>query len=433
MCWVGNAMTRRFVSSKLRRPQIIHSLPTLARTLARWRARRERIGLVPTMGALHAGHLALVKRAQRRADRVIVSIFVNPTQFAPTEDLKTYPRTFDADIAALARVGADLVWAPSAETMYPRGFATRVVPEGPATVGLEDAFRPHFFAGVATVVAKLFVQCDADIAAFGEKDYQQLKVVTQMARDLDLKTRIVAVPTVRERDGLALSSRNAYLSRSRTRDRADAASRSSRVCGQDRRGSSDRRRADRRPRGAFGRGLHRRLFGRAQRRYAGAGSVSQGRPAPPPGRRAPGQDPADRQYRGVKMCGVKACGLGAVLLAAGLHRVLDGLVGGELHAVELPVHLLDFADVDVLHDVARFRIDGDRAARAFPGHALHRREQDVAVGIAVRLLQRLIDQVQAIIGAERNEIGTKAVRLLEGRDISLVERGIVRGRIRNPT
>ena len=153
MCWVGNAMTRRFVSSKLRRPQIIHSLPTLARTLARWRARRERIGLVPTMGALHAGHLALVKRAQRRSDRVIVSIFVNPTQFAPTEDLKTYPRTFDADIAALARVGADLVWAPSAETMYPRGFATRVVPEGPATVGLEDAFRPHFFAGVATVVA----------------------------------------------------------------------------------------------------------------------------------------------------------------------------------------------------------------------------------------------------------------------------------------
>jgi pantoate--beta-alanine ligase len=164
------------------------------------------------MGALHDGHLALVKRAQRRADRVIVSIFVNPTQFAPTEDLKTYPRTFDADIAALARVGADLVWAPSAETMYPQGFATRVVPEGPATVGLEDAFRPHFFAGVATVVAKLFVQCDADIAAFGEKDYQQLKVVTQMVRDLDLKTRIVAVPTVRERDGLALSSRNAYLS-----------------------------------------------------------------------------------------------------------------------------------------------------------------------------------------------------------------------------
>jgi pantoate--beta-alanine ligase len=214
VCRVGNAMTRRFVSSKLKHPQIIHSLPVLARKLAQWRARRERIGLVPTMGALHAGHLALVNRAQRRADRVIVSIFVNPAQFAPSEDLNTYPRTFAADVAALARVGADLVWAPSVEAMYPQGFAIRVVPEGPATVGLEDAFRPHFFAGVATVVAKLFIQCDADVAAFGEKDYQQLKVVTQMARDLDLKTRIVGVPTVRERDGLALSSRNAYLSAS---------------------------------------------------------------------------------------------------------------------------------------------------------------------------------------------------------------------------
>jgi pantoate--beta-alanine ligase len=212
VCRGGNAMSRRFISSKLQHPRIIHSLPALARKLAQWRARRERIGLVPTMGALHAGHLALVKRAQRRADRVIVSIFVNPAQFAPSEDLNTYPRTFAADIEALARVGADLVWAPSVETMYPQGFAIRVVPQGPATVGLEDAFRPHFFAGVATVVAKLFIQCDADVAAFGEKDYQQLKVVTQMARDLDLKTRIVAVPTVRERDGLALSSRNAYLS-----------------------------------------------------------------------------------------------------------------------------------------------------------------------------------------------------------------------------
>jgi pantoate--beta-alanine ligase len=212
MCRVGNAMTRRFVSSKLQHPQIIHGLPALVRKLAQWRTRRERIGLVPTMGALHAGHLALVKRARRRADRVIVSIFVNPAQFAPSEDLKTYPRTFAADVAALARIGAHLVWAPSVDTMYPQGFAMRVVPEGPATVGLEDAFRPHFFAGVATVVAKLFIQCDADVAAFGEKDYQQLKVVTQMARDLDLKTRIIGVPTVRERDGLALSSRNAYLS-----------------------------------------------------------------------------------------------------------------------------------------------------------------------------------------------------------------------------
>ncbi len=167
---------------------------------------------MPTMGALHAGHLALVRLARRRADRVIVSIFVNPTQFAPNEDLAAYPRTFAADVAALAALKADLIWAPSAETMYPSGFATRIVPEGPAKAGLEDAFRPQFFAGVATVVAKLLIQCGPDIALFGEKDYQQLKVVTQLARDLSLKTRIVGAPTVREPDGLALSSRNAYLS-----------------------------------------------------------------------------------------------------------------------------------------------------------------------------------------------------------------------------
>lgn len=164
------------------------------------------------MGALHAGHLALVRLAQRRADRVIVSIFVNPTQFAPHEDLGTYPRTFAADLAALAKASADIVWAPAVETMYPQGFATRIVPEGPAKAGLEDAFRPHFFAGVATVVAKLLIQCEPDLALFGEKDFQQLKVVTRMTRDLSLPTRIVGAPTVREPDGLALSSRNAYLS-----------------------------------------------------------------------------------------------------------------------------------------------------------------------------------------------------------------------------
>ncbi len=164
------------------------------------------------MGALHAGHISLVRLAQRRADRVIVSIFVNPSQFAPGEDLNAYPRTFAADLAALAELKADLVWAPSTETMYPPGFAIRVVPEGPATVGLEDAYRPHFFAGVDTIVAKLLIQCEPDIAVFGEKDYQQLKVVTQLARDLDLKSRIIGAPIVREADGLALSSRNRYLS-----------------------------------------------------------------------------------------------------------------------------------------------------------------------------------------------------------------------------
>lgn len=163
------------------------------------------------MGALHEGHFSLVRRAQSRADCVVVSIFVNPTQFAPHEDLTTYPRTFAADVAALAKRQVDLVWAPSVQTMYPDGFATRVVPEGPATVGLEDASRPHFFEGVATVVAKLLIQCEPDIALFGEKDYQQLKVVTQLGRDLGLKTRIVGAPIVRERDGLALSSRNRYL------------------------------------------------------------------------------------------------------------------------------------------------------------------------------------------------------------------------------
>lgn len=164
------------------------------------------------MGALHAGHLALVRLAQRRADRVIVSIFVNPTQFAPHEDLTTYPRTWARDIFQLASVETDLVWAPAVDTMYPAGFATQIVPDGPAMAGLDDAFRPHFFAGVATVVAKLLIQCQPDIAVFGEKDYQQLQVVTRLARDLGLKTRIVGAPTVREQDGLALSSRNAYLS-----------------------------------------------------------------------------------------------------------------------------------------------------------------------------------------------------------------------------
>src|SRR3984885_12142702 len=184
-------------------PRVIRALPALKRAIADFRARRCKIALVPTMGALHAGHLALVGAAVGRALRVIVSIFVNPTQFAPHEDLKTYPQTFAADIAALAALKTDLVWAPAAATMYPVGFATRIVPEGPANAGLEDSFRPHFFAGVATVVAKLLIQCEPDIAMFGEKDFQQLKVVTQLARDLDLPTRIIAAPIVREPDGLA--------------------------------------------------------------------------------------------------------------------------------------------------------------------------------------------------------------------------------------
>jgi pantoate--beta-alanine ligase len=191
--------------------RVIKTVPKLAAAIAELRARGETIALVPTMGALHAGHFSLVKLAQARADRVMVSIFVNPAQFAPHEDLNTYPRTFAADRDALAHMDVDLIWAPEVATMYPDGFATRIVPEGAATVGLEDKFRPHFFGGVATVVGKLLIQCTPDFALFGEKDYQQLKVVTQLARDLGLRTKIVGGTTVREVDGLALSSRNAYL------------------------------------------------------------------------------------------------------------------------------------------------------------------------------------------------------------------------------
>jgi|SRR5436190_9888144 len=193
------------------RPQVISTLPTLCRTVQRFRAAGESVALVPTMGALHEGHLALVRLARRRAKRVIVSIFVNPAQFAPSEDFASYPRTFAADIAALKAVATDIVWAPSVAQMYPKGFAVEVVPQGPAIVGLEDAFRPHFFAGVATVVAKLMLQCLPDVAVFGEKDFQQLRVVAHMARDLDIPVKIVGAPTVREPDGLAMSSRNVNL------------------------------------------------------------------------------------------------------------------------------------------------------------------------------------------------------------------------------
>ncbi len=194
------------------RPTVARTVPSLRRALKPYRQAGERIALVPTMGALHRGHLALVEQARRRARRVVVSIFVNPTQFAPHEDFASYPRGFAADLKALGAAKTDLVWAPTAEAMYPEGFATRIEPAGAAKAGLEDKFRPHFFGGVATVVAKLFTQTAPDFALFGEKDYQQLRVVTQMAKDLDLAVKVIGVPTVREGDGLALSSRNAYLS-----------------------------------------------------------------------------------------------------------------------------------------------------------------------------------------------------------------------------
>jgi pantoate--beta-alanine ligase len=193
-------------------PQVLRRLAPLRAWVSRARSKRETIALVPTMGALHAGHLGLVRLARRRADRVVVSIFVNPAQFAPNEDYGSYPRTWDADVMALSQLGVDAIWAPSVATMYPDGFATKIAPGGPALAGLEDKFRPHFFGGVCTVVAKLLLQVAPDFATFGEKDYQQLKVVTAMARDLDIPTNILGLRTLREKDGLAMSSRNVYLS-----------------------------------------------------------------------------------------------------------------------------------------------------------------------------------------------------------------------------
>jgi pantoate--beta-alanine ligase len=195
-----------------RLPKIARTLPSLRRALDSLRGRKATIALVPTMGALHDGHVSLVRQAQRRATRVVVSIFVNPAQFAPHEDFGSYPRTWKADVARLAAEKVDLIWNPDVKTMYPDGFATRILTAGPASAELEDRFRPQFFGGVTTVVGKLFAQCRPDVALFGEKDFQQLKVVTRMARDLDLGVKVIGAQTVRERDGLALSSRNVYLS-----------------------------------------------------------------------------------------------------------------------------------------------------------------------------------------------------------------------------
>jgi len=193
------------------RVEIVRDVAGLRARLAEWRRAGETIGLVPTMGALHAGHISLVHEARKRARRVVMSIFVNPAQFAPSEDFNAYPRSFEADTAQFAAARGDLLFAPSGEAMYGEGFATTIALAGPAAVGLEDRFRPAHFAGVATIVAKLLNQCRPGAAIFGEKDYQQLKVVTRMARDLDFDVEILGVPTVREADGLALSSRNNFL------------------------------------------------------------------------------------------------------------------------------------------------------------------------------------------------------------------------------
>ncbi|AMA75080.1 pantoate--beta-alanine ligase [Thermus parvatiensis] len=173
---------------------------------------REGVGFVPTMGYLHRGHLALVERARRENPFVVVSIFVNPLQFGPGEDYHRYPRDLERDRALLQEAGVDLLFAPGVEEMYPEGFATRVQVEGPLTALWEGAVRPGHFQGVATVVARLFLLVQPQRAYFGEKDYQQLLVVRRMVRDLGFPVEVVGVPTVREEDGLALSSRNVYLS-----------------------------------------------------------------------------------------------------------------------------------------------------------------------------------------------------------------------------
>jgi pantoate--beta-alanine ligase len=177
-----------------------------------WRQAGGRIALVPTMGALHEGHLSLVRQARQQAERVVVSIFVNPAQFAPHEDFSSYPRQLQRDLDLLQTVGIDAVFTPDAAVMYPAGFATTISMVGPAAAGLEDASRPVFFNGVATVVAKLLVQVAPDLAIFGEKDFQQLAVLKQLALDLDLPVAVQGGPTMREADGLAMSSRNVYLS-----------------------------------------------------------------------------------------------------------------------------------------------------------------------------------------------------------------------------
>jgi pantoate--beta-alanine ligase len=189
-------------------PAIATTVADLRRTLEPWR--KTGVALVPTMGALHDGHLALVTAAKQRTPHVAVSIFVNPTQFAPHEDFNSYPRTLEADREKLSHANASLIFAPFAREMYPEGFATTVSVKGPA-VGLETDFRPHFFDGVATIVAKLLIAAAPDYAMFGEKDFQQLLVIRRMVRDLNLPVEIIAVPIAREADGLAMSSRNAYL------------------------------------------------------------------------------------------------------------------------------------------------------------------------------------------------------------------------------
>jgi pantoate--beta-alanine ligase len=194
-------------------PKIVRNVTSLRRETARWRTDGLTYAIVPTMGALHDGHLDLVREGFKRADRVVVSIFVNPKQFGAKEDLSRYPRDEEGDLEKLNQEGVPLIYAPTPDSIYPLDFSTSVHVEGPAKAGLEDKYRPHFFDGVATIVSKLFIQSGANYAMFGEKDYQQLMVVTRVTKDLDIPTEVVGIATRREADGLAMSSRNRYLSK----------------------------------------------------------------------------------------------------------------------------------------------------------------------------------------------------------------------------
>ncbi|RWO46470.1 MAG: pantoate--beta-alanine ligase [Mesorhizobium sp.] len=191
-------------------PVVVDSVAALRAQIRDWRRDGLRVAMVPTMGALHDGHISLVRIALQKAERCVVSIFVNPTQFAPSEDLDKYPRQLARDLDQLGAAKADLAFTPTVGEMYPAGFATKISVGGPSG-GLESNFRPTFFDGVATVVAKLLLQATPDCAVFGEKDYQQLCVVKQLCGDLDLPVEIIGAPTIRDAHGLAMSSRNAYL------------------------------------------------------------------------------------------------------------------------------------------------------------------------------------------------------------------------------
>jgi pantoate--beta-alanine ligase len=202
---------KRAGTERIGKLAVARSVAELRRRVRAWRRAGETVALVPTMGALHAGHLALVTRARELCDRVVASLFVNPTQFGPGEDFGRYPRDESGDAAKLVAARCDLLYAPPLEEMYPLGFSTSIS-AGALAEGQCGRFRPGHFAGVATVVTKLLQQAQADVACFGEKDYQQLQVIRHVVRDLDIAVRIEGVATVREADGLALSSRNAYLS-----------------------------------------------------------------------------------------------------------------------------------------------------------------------------------------------------------------------------